>query len=738
MDGVIGFSLNSATNFTSLAAIVRFSSTGAIDARNGGDYSANVAVPYTAGSSYHFRLVINPAAEHYNAYVTPPGQAEIALATNFAFRSEQSSTSSLNNWSMFPSNGAVSVCNMTIGPNAGPPVITTQPANQTVVAGQAASFSIGATGAAPINYQWRKNGVTISGAVSSFYTTPATTTADSGAQFSVAVSNSSGSIVSNTAKLTVNSAAVALAIVAQPVSQTVAAGQTAVFSVSATGTAPLSYQWRKNGANINGAISSSYTTPVTTTADSGAQFSVVVNNSTGSVTSSAAVLTVNSSTACPCTIWPSSALPAVVDDGPDSPVELGVRFRSDTSGYVTGIRFYKSVANTGVHLGNLWSGTGVLLATATFSGESTSGWQQVNFSSPVAITANSMYVASYHASAGHYSVTENYFTTSGADNAPLHAPANGSSGVNGAYAYGSSSSYPTSTYLSSNYWVDVVFNPTVNILPAPPTVATQPAGQTAIAGQTATFSVVATGSAPLTYQWSRNGANIGGATSASYTTPATTTADNGAKFSVAVSNSAGRVTSGSAALTVNAATRLLSAAPSSLSFGNVNVLASSLLTSTLTNSGNSNVTVSNVSIAGAGLSVSGAFVGQVILPGQTVILNVTLAPAITGSVTGSVTVASNASNSPATVSLSGLGIQLVTHSATLSWTASSSPGVVGYNVYSATVSGGPYSKLTTTPVAATTYKDGSVQSGKTYFYVITAVNSSAESVFSNQASATIP
>jgi len=161
---------------------------------------------------------------------------------------------------------------------------------------------------------------------------------------------------------------------------------------------------------------------------------------------------------CPCTIWPSTAVPSVADVGPDSPVELGVTFRADSNGYITGIRFYKSTGNTGTHVGNLWSSGGALLASATFTGESASGWQQVNFSNPVAITANTLYVASYHTTIGHYSVTGNYFATTGVDNAPLHAPVNSSSTPNGPYAYGSTSTFPRNTYNSANYWVDVVFN----------------------------------------------------------------------------------------------------------------------------------------------------------------------------------------------------------------------------------------------------------------------------------------
>src|SRR5437667_12310739 len=139
------------------------------------------------------------------------------------------------------------------------PTITAQPASQTVTAGQSASFNVAATGTAPLSYQWRKNGTAISGATASTYTTPATTSSDNGAQFTVAVSNTAGSATSSAATLTVNAAAVAPSITTQPASQTVTVGQTASFSVAATGTAPLSYQWRKNGTAISGATSSSYT-----------------------------------------------------------------------------------------------------------------------------------------------------------------------------------------------------------------------------------------------------------------------------------------------------------------------------------------------------------------------------------------------------------------------------------------------------------------------------------------------
>jgi hypothetical protein len=265
------------------------------------------------------------------------------------------------------------------------PSLMVQPVSVTVTAGQAATFSVSATGTAPISYQWRRNAANISGATAATYMVPATTTSDSGSKFDVVVSNNLGSVTSSQATLTVNASAAAPAITTQPSNMTVTAGQTATFSVVASGTAPLTYQWRKNSANIAGATGSSYTTAATTSADNGAKFDVVVSNSAGNITSAQATLTVSSA-------------------------------------------------------------------------------------------------------------------------------------------------------------------------PVAPTITTQPVNQTVSAGQTATFSVVASGTAPLTYQWQKNGSAITGATAASYTTPVTTTADSGELFRVVVSNSAGNVTSNSATLTVNPGT----------------------------------------------------------------------------------------------------------------------------------------------------------------------------------------
>jgi polygalacturonase len=142
-----------------------------------------------------------------------------------------------------------------------------------------------------------------------------------------------------------------------------------------------------------------------------------------------------------------------VDANDPSPNNLGVRFQASSDGFITGVRFYKYSDNTGAHTGSLWTATGTLLATGTFSGESASGWQELDFSTPVQITAGTTYVASYHTDTGHYAATLQGLA-SAVTNGPLTALAGG-----GVYAYGSSNTFPSNTYNSANYWVDVVYSP---------------------------------------------------------------------------------------------------------------------------------------------------------------------------------------------------------------------------------------------------------------------------------------
>jgi len=353
------------------------------------------------------------------------------------------------------------------------PAITTPPASLTRAEGATATFSVVASGSATLSYQWRRNGVNIAGATSASYTTPALTSADNGAQFSVVVSNAEGSVTSAVATLSVG-ASVAPGISTPPTSISVVAGQAASFSVVATGSDPLAYQWQRNGVNVAGASSASYTTPATTAGDDGASYTVTVSNPGGSVTSAAAVLTVTSAPVAPGIVTPPA--PATVNAGQTATFSV--------------------VASGSAPLAYQWLRNGAAVVGATAA----------SYTTPATVAGDD---------GSRYSVRVSNGTAPDATSAEALL--------------------------------------TVSTGPVYPAIVTPPSSVTVTAGQTASFSVVATGSEPLSYQWLYNGAPISGATSAAYTTPAMAAADSGARYTVRVANAAGSVTSVPASLTVGAA-----------------------------------------------------------------------------------------------------------------------------------------------------------------------------------------
>lgn len=318
--------------------------------------------------------------------------------------------------------------------------------------------------------------------------------------------------------------------------------------------------------------------------------------------------------------WANTAVPQTAGVTNDSSsVTLGLKFSSAVAGNITAVRFYKGTGNTGTHTGQIWSANGTKLAEVTFLNETSSGWQQARFSTPVAITANTTYTVSYIAPRGSYACDQS-FSWNSISATPLRV--SGSSP--GVYAYGWSPRFPNDSWRGSNYWVDVVFVPS--------------------------------GGSPSTY-------SISGSVTGS---PATLTL-SGTAGATTSTDSAGRYTF------------------SNLRNGSYVVAPS--------RSGYS-FTPSTATATINGASVSGVNFTARALP--------------------------------------------VSRSVTLSWTASISPNVTGYNVYRAATAGGTYSKINSAMVTGTSFVDTNVVAGRTYYYVATSLDGASESTFSASVSATIP
>jgi hypothetical protein len=245
-------------------------------------------------------------------------------------------------------------------------------------------------------------------------------------------------------------------IVTQNSSTSIAASTLLANDTDADGD-PLTITGASNG--VHGTASfNAQTNTVGFTPDAGytgpASFSYSVSDGRGGTSSASVSLSVNPAASI-VRLFSASSTPSITAVNDPNSVELGLKFQASSAGEITGLSFYKGASNTGTHVANLWTSTGTLLATATFANETATGWQQVNFATPVQINAGTTYVASYHTS-GNYAADPGLFN-SAFNNGLLTAPSSASSGGNGVYAYGSSSLFPSNSFNSTSYGVDVLF-----------------------------------------------------------------------------------------------------------------------------------------------------------------------------------------------------------------------------------------------------------------------------------------
>lgn len=452
-----------------------------------------------------------------------------------------------------------------------PPLISTQPQSIVVVQGSEAVFAVVANGTSPLSYQWRKNGVDITGANAPMLKLPATAVADAGS-YSVAITNPVGSVTSTAATLTVNASGpptlVAPTIVTPPASATVNAGNTASFAVAVTGTGPLTYQWRKNGAAIGGANGAVYTIATVATADAGA-YTVVVSNAAGSATSGAAMLTVNA-----------------------APAPIAPTITTQPSGLVVipGATATFAVAATGTGpLSFQWQRNGSTLPGATgpvLSLTNVSGAEAGNYSvvvsnavgsvtsanapliligapaittQPLAVSVAQGLPATFAVVATgdalQYQWLRNNVAISGATSA-VHTTLPTQAADNGAV-------YSVIVYNNAGLEISSGALLTVVAPITPPVITVQPVDATINDGDFATIVTDVGGSRPLFFQLQRfSGATWNDVGSALLTssllpvavqTPTLTTADNGAQFRVVFSNSAGNIATRTVTVTVNPA-----------------------------------------------------------------------------------------------------------------------------------------------------------------------------------------
>lgn len=443
-----------------------------------GEYAAlaspaatGTAAAFAASTSYAVALTItrNTGTTDVSLQLDGGATANYTLsATDSA--SGSLGTASFDEFAIRVAGGSNSISGFTLsdlahsveaaGPSA--PAISTQPASQSAPLGGDATFTVVASGTAPLTYQWRKNGENLADATAATLTLAGVTANDAG-DYTVVVTNSVGSVTSAVATLT-TFAPIAPSITTPPQSQSATLGGSVTFSVAAGGTAPLSYRWQKNGADVAGATASNYTLTSLQASDA-ADYRVVVTNLAGSATSDVATLTLVAPQ--PPTIAAQPQSQTVNDGG-------SVTFSVTASG------------------------------TAPFSYQ----WKKDDADLAGATSATLSLTGVTLASAGSYTVV---VTNAG----------------------GSATSAAA----------------TLTVQAIAPTIATQPAAQSAALGGSATFRVVANGTAPLSYQWQKNETDISGATSSSFTIAGVQNSDF-ASYRVVVSNRAGSVTSAAAALSL--------------------------------------------------------------------------------------------------------------------------------------------------------------------------------------------
>jgi len=583
------------------------------------------------------------------------------------------------------------------------PTIATQPVDQTVTAGQTATFTVMAAGTVPLRYQWQQNGVNIAGATSASYTTAVTTTLDSGSTFTVAVSNTAGTVTSAAAALTVDTSLVASYSFEEGTDATTvdSSGNNNVGSLVngptwTTGKIgkALSFAGPSNPQYVN--IGNGTSLRITGSLTIGAWIYI-----TSFPANDAAIVSKRSS------VSRGYQLDVTPDTGSRT---LGFKLTSSSNAkmmrygattlqvnrwyYMVGV-YDATATSMNVYLdGRLDNGflSGVVTSTQTDSSENVNIGRKPSLAGfEFAGTIDEVRMFSRALSAGDVQALYNDGLGSGVTAPAITSPTTASGTMGNAFSYQITATNSATIYTASGLPAGLTVNAgtglisgtpagagtsivtlgatnsggtgnatlalTVNAAAVAPTITTAPGNQTVTAGQTATFTVTAAGTAPVSYQWQKSGVNIAGAASASYTTAVTTTADSGSTFDAVATNAAGTVTSAAATLTVNpAVVPGIQVSSNAINFLNDVVGSNSSQALIISNVGTAPLTIAQVAETGSAFSLSGFSLPLNVNVGQQTTITVAFQPTVVGGASGNISIVSNAPSSPTPVTLSGTGI----------------------------------------------------------------------------------
>jgi len=450
------------------------------------------------------------------------------------------------------------------------PTVVTGPAAQTILQGQPVTFAVTVDGTAPFTYQWNKDGSAIAGATSPAFTIAAVAASDAGS-YTVTIGSAGGGATSSAAVLTVTPLPLAPAITTQPLSATVIEGQPAGFTVAASGTAPLTYQWSLGGAALAGATGPTYAIAAAAAADAGS-YAVTVTNAVGSVTSAAATLTVNPATIAPSiTTQPLGASVTAGQSASFTVVAAGtVPFTYQWSLGSTAIPG-ATAATYGIAAAASADAGSYTVKVTNGAGSATSSAATLTVYPVLVVTAPSSQTAADGATAT-FSVTASGvapYTYQWLRGATAIPGATASSYTTGVLSFGSDNAASFSCAVTdalARTTTSAAAVLTVTVTPAP-VITVQPASKAVRPPDGATFAVTATGNG-LTYAWKKNGTAIAGATSSSYTVTATDLHNVADQYLVTVTNGGGSVDSTPATLTVQAPSPVYAGDP--LATGNAN------------------------------------------------------------------------------------------------------------------------------------------------------------------------